>query len=311
MGKSHREAMPCSTPAGETGMKRQTVKPRPPALLKYYRTGFYLVGHLCPPLAGRYAYKLWFTPVRHKTPASEQSAMASAVVSQVVLGQHRVQTYEWGENGPAVLLVHGWSGRGTQLGAFVQPLIDAGYRVKSFDLPAHGGSSGKQTHILAVATLIPQLVEYFGGVDSIITHSFGGACLALAIRQGLMVRRVVAISPPATTEYLLEKFAETLNLTSKTVDYMIRRLENGFGRQIWGQISVLENVRKLNTPALIIHDNDDLDVACEQGKQVADAWPGARFVKTTGLGHRRILRDATTIAHTVSFLQEDREIHCP
>jgi hypothetical protein len=35
---------------------------------------------------------------------------------------------------------------------------------------------------------------------------------------------------------------------------------------------------------------------------IAAAWPGAHFMKTSGLGHRRILRDAQTVAAAVDFI---------
>ena len=41
---------------------------------------------------------------------------------------------------PSVYLVHGWGGRGSQLAAFVEPLVAAGHRVVLFDAPSHGDS---------------------------------------------------------------------------------------------------------------------------------------------------------------------------
>ena len=38
------------------------------------------------------------------------------------------------------------------------------------------------------------------------------------------------------------------------------------------------------------------------GRAIAEAWPGARLHTTTGLGHRRILRDAATVAMVSDFL---------
>ncbi|MFP2912939.1 hypothetical protein ACLESD_49620, partial [Pyxidicoccus sp. 3LFB2] len=46
----------------------------------------------------------------------------------VKLGGERVAVWSWGE-GPRVLLVHGWSGYGGQLTAFVAPLVEAGFSV--------------------------------------------------------------------------------------------------------------------------------------------------------------------------------------
>ncbi|HEX8728518.1 MAG TPA: hypothetical protein VF739_07855, partial [Ktedonobacterales bacterium] len=48
--------------------------------------------------------------------------------------------------GPRVLLVHGWEGRGMNLGMFIAPLTAAGYQVLALDGPAHGESPGEQTN---------------------------------------------------------------------------------------------------------------------------------------------------------------------
>lgn len=60
--------------------------------------------------------------------------------------------------------------------------------------------------------------------------------------------------------------------------------------------------RQLDVPGLVIHDQDDRDVPIEEGAAVARAWPGAQFVRTTGLGHRRILRDPEVIARAAAFI---------
>src|SRR5688500_18484390 len=43
-------------------------------------------------------------------------------------------------SGKPIILVHGWAGRGLQLGALVEPLAKAGHSVIALDGPAHGRS---------------------------------------------------------------------------------------------------------------------------------------------------------------------------
>ena len=49
----------------------------------------------------------------------------------------------------------------------------------------------------------------------------------------------------------------------------------------------------------------------DSGLAVARAWPDARFKRTFGLGHRRVLRDAGVIAATVAFLKDDVQFSLP
>lgn len=280
-------------------------QPRPvPLRLKLVRLGFRLGGALSPRLAGRIAYKLWLTPTRFSTPASERAALESAETEISKIDGVDIATYRWGRSGPAVLLVHGWSGRGTQLGAFIEPLIKAGFRVLSFDAPAHGNSSGKQTTLYQIADVLLALNTKYGPFESVITHSFGGPCLAVAMQRGLDASSVVSISPPARVAALVEKFTDTLSIPEKAGKDLVRRFKDKFGNNILQQASMENNVYGLRVPALVIHDEDDADVPWQQGQAVARAWDNARFIKTSALGHRRILRDTSTIETAVEFVKE-------
>jgi len=294
----------------EHAAKKMPIKakrPRPvPLVLRLIRLAFRVGGSISPQLAGRVAYKLWFTPTRFPTPASEQAVLESAEIGYYKIDSQTIATYRWGQTGPTVLLVHGWSGRGTQLGAFVAPLVNAGYSVLSFDGPAHGRSSGKQTNLYEIADVILALNDRYGPFESVITHSFGGPCLAAAMRQGLNTSSVISISPPARVTALVEKFADTLSIPEKAVKDFVRRFEAAFGKNIFEEASMVSNVRELDLPALVIHDEDDADIPWREGQAVAQAWKNAGFIKTSTLGHRRILRDSSTIEAAVDFVKSKK-----
>jgi len=289
--------------------KQQSTRPgRPdPILLKLIRLAFQVGGRLSPPTAGRIAYKLWFTPTRHQIPRSEKSAFKTARIKHVQLNNYNIATYSWGQSGPTVLLVHGWSGRGTQLGAFVAPLISAGNRILSFDMPAHGKSSGKQTNLYEVADTLLALQAKYGSFDSVISHSFGGPCVAIAIQRGFETKCLVSISPPSDTRGLIEKFARVLRIPAKAENNLTQRIETAFGKTIWEDISMVNTVKQLNIPGLLIHDAHDMDIPWQEGHAVAQAWHNAQFIKTSGLGHRRILRDAAVIESVVNFIHDNRD----
>jgi len=273
---------------------------------------FEIGGRISPGLMGRLAYKLWLTPTRYNTPASEQKALSSATIEFHQINDKKIATFSWGHSRPAadtvtirptVLLVHGWSGRGTQMGAFVETLTDAGYRVISFDAPAHGKSSGKQTTLYEITDTILALQEIYGEFDSVISHSFGGPCTVRAISHGLKTRRLVSISPPATILGLIDKFSDTLHLNKKTRQNLVDRMAKNFGSHIWEELSMANKVTEIDTPGLVIHDVHDTDVAWEEGQAVAHAWNNAPLITTSGLGHRRILRDKRVIESTLNFIK--------
>src|SRR5205814_10403776 len=88
-------------------------------------------------IAERTAARLFTTPHRAPRPEQENLLLARARAFRV----DGLAAWRWGSGSP-VLLVHGWEGRGAQLGAFVDPLLARGFSVVTFDASAHGASPG-------------------------------------------------------------------------------------------------------------------------------------------------------------------------
>lgn len=283
--------------------KKTSSKRVEPILLKVMRPGFRVLGRLVPGLAGYFAYRLWFTPTRFGTPSSEMQALEAADIKSIAIHDRDIMTYKWGSGGPKVLLVHGWSGRGTQMGRFVPPLLGAGYQVLSFDLPAHGKSSGKQTNIYQVVDTLIALQKIAGPFEAVITHSFGGPCMGVALQRGFETRCMVSIAPPSNTRRLIERFAELLHLPLSAKNNLMQRFEAQFGPSIWEDVSMEIMVRDIKLPGLLIHDEHDRDIPWQDGRDVARAWSQSRFIKTAGLGHRRVLREPAVIDAAVAFIQ--------
>jgi len=119
---------------------------------------------LAPRLASHLAERMFLTPPRPRRPAGERTLIASAHARTVPIGAgSHVQTWTWGK-GPRVLLVHGWGGRGSQLGAFVEPLVSCGFSVVAFDAPGHGESG---TGLVTIPQMVARGAGRFAGIASI------------------------------------------------------------------------------------------------------------------------------------------------
>lgn len=261
---------------------------------------------LSPRLAARWADMLFFIPIGLPRPSSELPFYESAIHSSLKYNGKKVALYTWGEGEKTIIMVHGWASRGTRLGHLAIPLNELGYRVVTFDAPAHGDSEGKTTNLLDVSEIINLLYEKFKPIQAIIGHSFGGMALTNAVhRNDLKVSRVAVIASPFSMNYIIESFRKIINIDSKITDMMVERIQK--------RILKLKNVdvfslslesfaSSFKTPILVIHDSEDRDVAYEQGKEYAENFPNAEFISTTGLGHRRILRDAGIIDKLTKFI---------
>jgi pimeloyl-ACP methyl ester carboxylesterase len=254
-----------------------------------------------PSAAGRVAADLFMRPRRFRTPERERELLADATPFEVRLGASTtIRAWSWGE-GPLVLLVHGWEGRGSQLAAFVQPLVAGGHRVVAFDAPGHGASDGSRSSLPHFTWALRGVLDATAAPHAIIAHSLGCAGTTLALRDGLHVNRLVFLAPPLEPVDYTARFGEILALEPPIIDRMRARIEERFLRK-WSDYSLAETAKEMTTPLLIVHDREDQDTFWREGAALAEAWPGARMITTEGLGHRRILREPTIVQAATEFV---------
>lgn len=204
---------------------------------------------------------------------------------------------------PTVLLVHGLSGRGVQMGSFADPLTQLGYRVVSFDAPGHGFAGGKRLSLPEAASAVRQVADHIGPLAGVIAHSNGAAATLVAMSQGLLAAKAVLISPPENLSRYLLRLATFLGFTPDVATLAQSRLEVRHGvsfEDLRGGLLA----RDLQGEALIFHDRRDRMVPFEDGETLARAWTGARLVPVNRLGHSRILRDPCVINSTARFFGE-------
>lgn len=263
---------------------------------------------ISPYWAGRRLYRLWFTSPKHPEPARETRWREQARSVAIPHEHGPIATYQWGDGADTVLLLHGWSGRGPQLGAFVAPLLKHGLRVVAFDAPGHGRTPGTSSSIFRMNAALQAVVEETGPVQAVIAHSFGAMVLAYALNNTeFTTAKAVCISSPTTPDFLVDRFSAALQVNDTVKHHFRRYTEQQYEPDIWRHIAADHNARTLSVPALIIHDRDDHDVPWQLSQQLADAWPNARLQLTSGLGHRRILRNRQVIDSVVEFVTGENQ----
>jgi len=244
--------------------------------------------------------------VRFKTPPFELLALESATQESIIVNGIPVAVYVWQHNTVApdktLLFIHGWTGRGSQVANYLKKLNAIGYRVISFDGIAHGKTPGTQTSAFEMTDVVLALKDHYGKFDAAITHSFGGMILAYAMSLGLKIDYAVMICPPTGFPVILKNFQRILDLPDSVMQAVIRKSFATHGQNIRDAINTINNVKNLSCKGLVIHDEDDIDISWHSGEEIANAWPDAQFIKTCGLGHRRIIHDEQVIQHIVNFL---------
>jgi pimeloyl-ACP methyl ester carboxylesterase len=266
------------------------------------RTYFAIASRLLPDLARRQAEHLFTVPPRY---GGRRLQPVAARRDTLVSGKHSLAVWHAGpSSAPAVLLVHGWGGRGVQMGSFVAPLLAGGHRVVWFDQPGHGDSGRGAVALPDFVRAVNALASTQGPFEAAIGHSLGAAALGLAMRGGLRLDRVAFVSPPASLSEHTHRFARMLGITPSIREAMRQRLERRYGVR-FAEIDRIEAVAQLRTPALFVHDHGDAEVPFDHTLRLFARMPEARLIKTYGLGHRRLLRDHGVVRAVVDFIHGD------
>ncbi|HEY4057243.1 MAG TPA: alpha/beta fold hydrolase [Kofleriaceae bacterium] len=213
-----------------------------------------------------------------------------------------VSCWRWGV-GPTVLLVHGWEGRGAQLGSFVEPLVAAGLSVVAFDAPAHGDSPGSRFYLTDFADTVIDIATAVGPLHAIVAHSFGCAAVLLAHARGAVdAPRTVFIAPNILIPESVGQFTRTLGLDDDERALFEAQLSENTGLPVEA-LSLDRLVGPRDTALTVIHDRSDREVPFHGSEALVAAWPGAHLVPTDGLGHRRVLREPAVIDEVVASVR--------
>ena len=264
-----------------------------------------LLEMISPKLATSFAIKLFVTPIKHTIPKRElqmETTSKQTFINLPTLNK-KIVVYEYGESTKKILLVHGWSGRGTQLVKIADELVKTGFSTVSFDAPAHGKSSGKSTIMTEFITSILVLEKEFGPFDAAIGHSLGGMALLNAVKNNLQIKRLVIIGSGDKVPDIVDLFVAKLELQPKISNLMQNRFEKKYGVKM-NAFDASFAAKEVVIPTLVIHDENDNEIPLSASKNICQNLINGQLLITKGLGHRKILGDISVIKSTLQFLTQ-------
>jgi len=258
-------------------------------------------------MAAKFAMKIFTTPIKFKLPKREEEMDIKSRQEMLELPSLKksINVYHYGNSGPNVLLVHGWSGRGTQLHSIADKLLKSSYSTISFDAPAHGKSTGKTSDMTEFITSILELQKHYGPFEYAIGHSLGAMSVLNAVKRGLKIKKAVCIGSGDVIEDIMNDFTQQLGMNIATGKLMIRQFEKKFGETI-NTYSAYIAAKDISIPVLMFHDEDDDDVPVSAAYHIYKHLAHAELVITKGLGHRKILGDSKVIKKIIQFLSDEK-----
>ena len=252
--------------------------------------------------------RLWFTVFKIKTKPWVAEFWASADETlDLRVDDVTIPLSLWG-SGPLVVLMHGWSGSGTQYRHFIPVLVAAGFRVACFDAPEHGRNPGRKTHMLRFSASLLSIQSQLGPIDCVVAHSLGAMAATFSLRQGLTPQRMVLVAPHLDVQKMFETYSDLLSMRPRLAQRFHDKIGEGMAALMPGSDpwDILVPEKLLGHPKLngmLVYDHEDPEVSIQQFEAMVGFWRDCTVHSTRGLGHNRILKDDTVIDAIADYLK--------
>ncbi len=276
-----------------------------PLIVYFFRLYFNTIGVVFKETASKHLIQLFSTPRKRVKRRREEEILDQSRKSTVSVLGEELATYEWGEGDKLAMLFHGWESNAGSLGAFVKPLLGKGYRVFSFDAPAHGNSSGKRANLIYFKNTAKELIKMKGKPDLVIGHSLGANTIILvSYEEQIKFEKVVLISPLNKLMTVFEEIQDLLKIPKSLFNAFVKNFGKLASYELkdfyfakFGNLSPLDDV-------LILHDLDDKVTDFTHAETLNKAWPASSLSAIKGSGHYRILWDHESLKAITEFLKK-------
>ena len=250
-----------------------------------------------------YAAKLFTTPIKHRIPKRELEMDTNSIQQLIPVPSinKSIMVYQYGKSDKKVLLVHGWSGRGTQLFKIADALLKEGYATVSFDAPAHGKSPGNSSIMLEFIASIFELEKQYGPFEVAIGHSLGGMAVLNAAKSGFKTDKIIVIGSGDIVHDIIDDFIKKLQLKPVISLKLRAHFENKYNEAM-DNYSAFKAAEAIEKPILVVHDENDYEVPVKAGINIHQHVKNGELMITKGLGHRKILGDVNVIHKIIEFI---------
>ena len=217
-----------------------------------------------------------------------------------------------------IVCVHGWEGRGTNFYKFIPKLTEKGFRVLAPDFPKHGNTGGPESGCHTFGHTLNCILNYINEPTILLVHSVGNAATCVNYylsdeKTRNQIKGYVGISSPDAFRDSIIDFGKSVGFDDYTNNLFVEKNSERLGIEVRFFV-VSEIIKNFNYPCLIVHDDKDKEIPFDWGVNVSKHIPekfqtykiGDKeypcFHKTSGLGHRRIIRDDNVANVVVDFI---------
>jgi hypothetical protein len=128
-------------------------------------------------------------------------------------------------------------------------------------------------------------------------------CLTVFYNEWITGKKLINIASPTMADEIIKSYLRAVNGSWETglrfKDLIKKKYNKPF--EEFTTMHFIEHIKGLDL--MLVHDVDDKDVTIIQAEKLAEKYP-ATFLKTSGLGHNRILKDDAVIRACIDFIRK-------
>ena len=265
-------------------------------LLNFFR----LARHLPPPVQQDFYWWLFCRPFTHGRDPEHLRFLSEGKPFFVPCEPgYLLPGWVFGRSGPTVVLCHGWQGSAASWHVLVPKLLDAGFRVITYNAPGHHARP-RRSSLVDFSNGLRQVVETFG-TDYLVGHSLGAMTVAREAAGIPGLKRVALYSVPDELSVLGRNYCRRMEMSpaaeSQFLDRLSRHTPDGLAQE-----SVTRYLAGFDGAVLLLHDKDDSVIPFSNSELLSERYQ-LEMIRTSGLGHRQIIRDPELADRVVAFLQ--------
>jgi pimeloyl-ACP methyl ester carboxylesterase len=262
--------------------------------------------HLAPNATKNIILKRFFKPKFYDLTPLEKQFLENGTSFHIHIHDKDIRCWKWGQ-GPGILFVHGWNGRGVNFAYFFKSFIDAGYSVITYDAPAHGESEGQVTNYFELSDTVRSFLDFSNGfnIQGIIAYSIGASAVINCMAKDKPSVDAVLIAPALKLKEILFNAFNYHGVPEFVYQSLVADMEKYYGYDVH-QDNPDVLAKTISTKMLIVHDKDDRTIPYTDSKTLSDKTDNFYLHTTEGLGHKRILRDNAVIDVITAYLLNEQ-----
>ena len=269
-------------------------------LIKFIGQSLNGLSYISKSYAANKALELFSKPRKGQITEIQASFLNTAIKEKISYNTYQIMTYRWGNNGPTILLVHGWESNSARWKPFIKHFENSPYTLIALDAPAHGNSGSSTFNALLYAEFINEVAKKFQP-SIIIGHSVGGMATVFFQHKYQLksVEKLVLLGVPSEFKDILKRYTDMLSYNRKISNHLNVVIAKRFGSSP-ESFSTAKHIRSINSDGLIIHDEDDKVIPFNDALQIKNNFKNSKLISTKGLGHS--LNHKTVITHVSEFI---------